>query len=150
MQKLLMVAAAAALLPAASYAQVFKCNEGGKVVYQATPCESVGGKVDIITARPTADDRKSAVERAQKDQRELRRIESERELNRDLAGLDRARKDREDAAKRARCERYAEEASMKEARSSTWYTQHYRDRDRNDAQALRDKHFSECFGSGAM
>lgn len=128
-------------------AQVFKCTVDGKTVYQSLPCAAEGGRVELNTAAPSAEDAQLARQRAEDDQRSVRRLEAERERNREIAAAEREIEARERAARERECARYAEEAVERENRAQERYSRSLRERDRKAARAMRDKHFSECFGS---
>lgn len=99
---------------------VYKCEQGGRVVYAQMPCAPDADEVDARPAAGAADD--AAATRARirtlEAQREVRRIESQRELQRNQAAMARERvKNREEVERRARCERLAEERVRVERRS---------------------------------
>lgn len=106
--------------PQASAQTVYKCEQGGRVIYAQVPCAADADEVDVRPAAGAADD--AAATRARirtlEAQREVRRIESQREWQRSQAAMARERaKNREEDERRARCERIAVERARAERRS---------------------------------
>lgn len=130
-------------------AQVFKCKgQGGKIEYQNTPCagDSTQYNVDLMNDAPSQEDALRAQQRALSNKYKAGALDAERERNRRNAMAAQEQRYAEKEAKDRRCANYQERSKALDDRSDSWYTKRYRDQDRAEAESLRDRHFSECFG----
>lgn len=130
-------------------AQVYKCPQpDGRASYQDAPCVGQPSKqVRVETGAPSVVDQAAAERRAQDERRRLAEIESEREYNKRLAQVERDEATKA-AQKRARkCAEYVNRAAYLEERSTTWYTEKFKNQDLAEARYIRNQHFSECGGS---
>ena len=101
-----MLTVAAVLAATNAYAAVYKCEVGGKAVYQSVPCSGPGERINANpSSGPSAPYwRKSAGER---DIEKIERIEREREYNRDVSRAERRHDDAIKSLDRDHCNRIA-------------------------------------------
>lgn len=124
--------------PSSVRAEVYKCNgETGTTIYQAVPCREAGDVIALDTYNPSAADRRTVLEQSQKARSVVQSYEDERERNRMAAERDRRRKAAADAAREARCARYANELTARRQGKGG------EDERRRRVDA---KYFSECLG----
>lgn len=131
-----------------SHAGLYKCSgAGGKVVYQDSPCAGGTGKLlDIPEPAHNPRSQYQAELEAQRDIAAARRLDQERELRRAQADLDQQRKDRDRRLQDRHCGNLEERASRAETLANRMPSSYpYREYERANAQALRDRHWSECY-----
>jgi hypothetical protein len=137
---------ALAVMASPVHAAIYKCQEaGGRTVYQQSPCPAGGTVADIHPHHPTAEEEKAARQRSQQDKADADKLEREQEARRQEAlqeAEDRKATRRQTAE---RCARYLEDAKELTRRSQTRSKVHDREYDEHQAEALRNRHFSECY-----
>lgn len=138
--RLLLLAALAGLAGPAS-AAIYKCQEGGRTVYQQDPCPGAGAEAPIRSQAPSAEETEAARQRGQRDKTEARELERAQEAQRREARRESADRRAARQAAAARCAKYLEDAEALSRRgpSKTYERQ---------AEQLRNRHFSECYTQG--
>lgn len=138
----------AALLVAASaaQAQVYKCTEGGKIVYSQIPCQAHDTPMDLKVHQPSEADRIRAEASALQDRIGVVRMDLEREqAKREDRAADREKQASADAMKK-KCDGYKSELQKLEGRKDSWATAAYRKQDYDRIAEIKNRQFSECFG----
>jgi len=125
------------LLPAVSGAQVYRCDVGGRVVYQSVPCAG-GGKQ--INAAPSSSFGGSADDPV----RELRRLEAERERRSDMADADRRYDKAVDRLDKAHCDRIQADADRYREHERSAHRQSTRDWYGAERKAAEARYDMEC------
>lgn len=137
-----------AVLSLPSHADLYKCaGAGGKVLYQDSPCTGGAGKLlDIQEPAYNPRAQYQAEMEAQRDIAAARRLDQERDMRRYQADLDQQRKDRDRRQQDRHCGNLEERASRAENLANRYPSNYpYREYERANAQALRDRHWSECY-----
>jgi len=133
---------------ATAMAQVYKCDEGGRSIYQQLPCSEKGRSVDLKAGQPDASTVLDAQHRASKEQAEAAEREAERSRNQRQGDYDRQQRQSAKEAASLRCANLLRDADKAEKEVEYWFSTKYRQRYIDEAKALRDLHFTECFSRG--
>lgn len=132
------------LFPAVASAQVYKCDVGGKTVYQQRPCKHEGGALELEVHQPTEQEVRRAEARGLKDKIDALKIDVQRDANQRQRQATYARQD----AERAKCDKLLADAEKADKEAGYWMHPGIKQREHDKAKALRDRHFSECFSRG--
>lgn len=129
-------------VPQVAAQSIYKCEQGGRVVYSQIPCAPDADALDARPATGARDDAAAARARTRtlEGQREVTRIESQREAQRSEAAMARERaRNRAEDERRARCDQILRERLRAERRS-----QEFDDNDstRREAQRARARDLS--------
>lgn len=132
-------------LSAPVLAQVYKCNEGGKVVYSQMPCEEKGERIKLHVHQPTEAERLRAEAQSLREQAFNARVDGEKRAaerrSRGAAEQIQANKD----AKAEKCAGYEAEIRQRESTQDKWISPGLRQQDHDRVRELKNRHFSECF-----
>ncbi len=132
--------------PVPGLAEIYKCPQaGGGTSYQESPCPGAGGPAAIRVDQPGAEAQAAARQRADADEKAARHLDGEWAERRRAANLAAERRNQERREHQARCDAYLADAERHEEHSRRHARGPGGQAANNRADALRARHFTECF-----